>query len=316
MTESMTSNFIDPVNKQPLKRLEPTIQRFTKIALPTDLGRLSQHKKMIKRCREQEDWDKLNTEQINARLTVQQLKANIREMDKARCQIRDEDLPALDARVNPLKEEAMEAIASFIIECGMETLTYTLPEDVLIGGKERVVGSEQTSQGTEADERNHIQDQTRDEEVEKLRRTLEETKHVEETWNKLKGDLEDVSATIQDFAQQVKQQKELTDRIEDNIDTAQTNVLQGTRSIITVSNIKNVMLPLTGALLGTAVGGPLGLMVGYKVGAVAAFGGGAVGFLGARIAKRKSTEKNNKDLELIEEEQRTLSESKKDTDKR
>lgn len=49
MTESMTANFIDPVNKQPLKRLEPTIQRFTKIALPTDLGRLSQHKKMIKR---------------------------------------------------------------------------------------------------------------------------------------------------------------------------------------------------------------------------------------------------------------------------
>lgn len=51
-------------------------------------------------------------------------------MDKARCQIRDEDLQKLDARVNPLKEEAVEAVANFIQECGMETITYQLPENM------------------------------------------------------------------------------------------------------------------------------------------------------------------------------------------
>lgn len=320
MTESMTSSFTSPADKQPLKRLEPTIQRFTKIALPTDLERLSQHKKMIKRYREQEDWNKLNTEQVNARLTVQQLKANLREMDKARCQIRDEDLQKLDARVNPLKEEAVEAVANFIQECGMETITYQLPENMRgdtldedglkTSSSPTSLPSRQSRQENERQQRegNRVQSQEQENE-EMLRRKLEETKHVEESWNKLKEDLEDVSAVIQDFAQHVQEQKEVTDRIEENIDSAQTSVLNGTKNMITVSNVKNVMLPLTGALIGTAVGGPLGLMVGYKVGAAAAFGGGAVGFIGARVFKRRAKAQNDADMERVKEEQAALEES-------
>lgn len=76
-----------------------------------------------------------------------------------------------------------------------------------------------------------------------------------------------------------------------------------------VSNVKNVMLPLTGALIGTAVGGPLGLMVGYKVGAAAAFGGGAVGFIGARVFKRRAKAQNDADMERVKEEQAALEES-------
>ena len=66
-----------------------------------------------------------------------------------------------------------------------------------------VLTKEREEDGDEERGGNHIQSQEQEDE-EILRRKLEETKHVEETWNKLKEDLEDVSSVIQDFAQQVK----------------------------------------------------------------------------------------------------------------
>ena len=44
----------------------------------------------------------------------QQLKANIREMEKTRSLILEEDLPSFDSRVSPVKEEAILAVVQFI----------------------------------------------------------------------------------------------------------------------------------------------------------------------------------------------------------
>lgn len=44
--------------------------------------------------------------------------------------------------------------------------------------------------------------------------------------------------------------------------------------------------PLTGAVVGTAVGGPIGLVAGAKVGAIAAVGLGVVGYLAGAITKK------------------------------
>ncbi len=56
------------------------------------------------------------------------------------------------------------------------------------------------------------------------------------------------------------------------------------------------MLPIGGALIGGALGGPVGIYAGMKVGAVAAFGGSAVGFLSGRFLKNKQN--NQVQLEL------------------
>lgn len=57
-------------------------------------------------------------------------------MDKARCQIREEDHEELDALVNPLKQQALDAIAEFILECGSETLPSKDQDmDIIIGSK-------------------------------------------------------------------------------------------------------------------------------------------------------------------------------------
>lgn len=63
-----------------------------------------------------EDWKGLNKEQINASRTIQQIKANIREIEKARGQILEEDLPTFDKKVESMKEKAVESIEAFVTE--------------------------------------------------------------------------------------------------------------------------------------------------------------------------------------------------------
>ena len=57
----------------PIRILEHTILKFTDTALPHDLTRLRQHKENILSYHQQKNWEKLNTEQVNASRTVQVL---------------------------------------------------------------------------------------------------------------------------------------------------------------------------------------------------------------------------------------------------
>lgn len=66
------------------------------------------------------------------------------------------------------------------------------------------------------------------------------------------------------------------------------------------------MLPITGAILGTLVGGPVGLLVGAKVGAVlTAAGGGYLGYKSGQLVKRSREREVQGNLSK-------LSDSKKD----
>lgn len=44
--------------------------------------------------------------------------------------------------------------------------------------------------------------------------------------------------------------------------------------------------PLTGAVVGTAVGGPIGFVAGAKIGAIAAVGLGVVGYIVGSVTKK------------------------------
>lgn len=52
------------------------------------------------------------------------------------------------------------------------------------------------------------------------------------------------------------------------------------------ARLKATLYPLTGALLGTCIGGPIGLLAGLKIGAVAAVGGTVLGFTSGRVVKQ------------------------------
>ncbi|XP_020377156.1 syntaxin-17-like [Rhincodon typus] len=57
--------------KLSLRRLEPAIQKFVKVAIPTDLERLQKHQINIEKYQRWSQWDKLHQEHINASRTVQ-----------------------------------------------------------------------------------------------------------------------------------------------------------------------------------------------------------------------------------------------------
>ncbi|KAG7249160.1 hypothetical protein CRUP_017031, partial [Coryphaenoides rupestris] len=58
-------------NKLTLRRLEGPVQKFVKVALPTDLERLQKHHNNILKFQRSQDWERLHQEHINASRTVQ-----------------------------------------------------------------------------------------------------------------------------------------------------------------------------------------------------------------------------------------------------
>lgn len=65
--------------------------------------------------------------------------------------------------------------------------------------------------------------------------------------------------------------------------------------------LKTTSYPITGALIGTVIGGPLGLVAGLKIGGLAAVGCGVAGYTGGRFFKHynendlANTENENKE---------------------
>ncbi|XP_032898996.1 syntaxin-17 isoform X2 [Amblyraja radiata] len=96
------------------RRLEPTILKFIKVAIPTDLERLQKHQINIEKYQRFSKWDKLHQEHINASRTVQQLRANMREMETICLRVRDEDSQTLETIISPLKERAAAAVEEFL----------------------------------------------------------------------------------------------------------------------------------------------------------------------------------------------------------
>uniref|UniRef100_A0A8C0D8V5 STX17-like N-terminal domain-containing protein n=1 Tax=Balaenoptera musculus TaxID=9771 RepID=A0A8C0D8V5_BALMU len=100
--------------KVKLRHLEATLQKFTKIVIPTDLERLRKHQLNIEKYQRRRIWDKLHEGHINAGRTVQQLHSSIQEMEKLCLEVQRDDLGLLKRMLDPVKEEASAATAEFL----------------------------------------------------------------------------------------------------------------------------------------------------------------------------------------------------------
>ncbi|XP_023366314.1 syntaxin-17 [Otolemur garnettii] len=219
--------------KVKLRRLEPAIQKFIKIVIPTDLERLRKHQINIEKYQRCRIWDKLHEEHINAGRTVQQLRSNIREMEKLCLKVQKDDLVLLKRMIDPVKEESSTAIAKFL--------------------------------------------QLHLESVEELKKQFND----EETLSQ--PPLTRSMTTGGNVSQQEK-----IDSIADHVNSAAVNVEEGTKNLGKAAKYKLAALPVAGALIGGAVGGPIGLLAGFKVaGIAAALGGGVLGFTGGKLIQRR-----------------------------
>ncbi|CAD7687534.1 syntaxin-17 [Vulpes vulpes] len=272
--------------KVKLRRLEPAIQKFIKIVIPTDLERLRKHQINIEKYQRCRIWDKLHEEHINAGRTVQQLRSNIREMEKLCLKVRKDDLVLLKRMIDPVKEEASAATAEFLqlhLESVEELKKQFNDEETLLQPsltRSMTVGGTFHTAEAEADPQTMTQVYALPE--------IPRDQNAAESWETLEADLIELSQLVTDFSLLVNSQQEKIDSIEDHVNRAAVNVEEGTKNLGKAAKYKLAALPVAGALIGGVVGGPIGLLAGFKVaGIAAALGGGVLGFTGGKLIQRK-----------------------------
>ncbi|XP_067094925.1 syntaxin-17 isoform X4 [Osmerus mordax] len=247
-------------SKLTLRRLEAPIHKFTKVALPTDLERLEKHHSNIQKFQRCQQWDRLHQEHINASRTVQQLRANIREMEKLCGRVRPEDGPALERLVQPIRDRASASARDFL-------LLHSIPTPPPVPLRPAHTSTCPPGRSHDDDDLYHPPPATQTQ----LRLPeIPADQSAAESWDTLEGS-----------------QQEKIDSIEDNVNTAVASVEEGTRSLGKAVGYSLAVLPVAGAVLGGVLAGPLGLLAGFKAaGVAAALGGGALGFAGGNLVQK------------------------------
>ncbi|KAM9309262.1 syntaxin-17 isoform 1-T2 [Pholidichthys leucotaenia] len=266
--------------KLTLRRLEAPVHKFIKVALPTDLERLQKHHNNILKYQQSQQWERLHQEHINASRTVQQLRANIREMEKLCSRVRTEDAAALEGLVKPIRDRASAAAHDFLF-----LHSNPLPQPPPTTPPGAKPSSYESSSCHIVD--NVGQELVSGRQVQLHLPEIPAEQCAAESWDILEEDLKELSSLVTEFSLLVHSQQEKIDSIEDNVNTAAANVEEGTRSLGKAVGYKLAVLPVAGALLGGVIGGPLGLLAGFKAaGVAAALGGGALGFAGGNLVRK------------------------------
>uniref|UniRef100_G3ULB0 Syntaxin-17 n=1 Tax=Loxodonta africana TaxID=9785 RepID=G3ULB0_LOXAF len=208
--------------KVKLRRLEPAIQKFIKIVIPTDLERLRKH-------------------QINIE---KQLRSNIREMESLCLKVRKDDLGLLKRMIDPVKEEASAATAEFLqlhLE-SVEELKKQLNDEETLSQpsltRSMTVGGTFHSTKAEASPQSLTQIYALPE--------IPRDQNAAESWETLEADLIELSQLVTEFSLLVNSQQEKIDSIEDHVNSAAVNVQEGTKNLGKAAKYKLAALPVAG----------------------------------------------------------------------
>ncbi|XP_017308740.1 syntaxin-17 [Ictalurus punctatus] len=289
----------DEEGKLTLRRLEAPIQKFIKVVIPTDLERLHKHQHNIEKFHRNSQWDRLHQEHINASRTVQQLRSNLREMEKLCQRVRSSEAPALEKLVQPIRERASVATQDFL-RLHSDSVSHPGPHpeqtdstdthavsDSAYSEEEDVGGAESPVTQFQV----HLP-------------AIPAEQNAAESWDSLEEDLLELNGLVNEFCSLVHAQQEKIDSIEANVSAASTNVEEGTRSLGKAARSSLAVLPVAGAVIGTVLAGPLGLLAGFKVaGVAAAVGGGLLGFAGGNLVQRKKKERVESQLQRLDTKQ-------------
>ncbi|KAM3929813.1 syntaxin-17 [Leptodactylus fuscus] len=273
------NDMLENEQKVPYSRLEAAAQKFAKVVIPTDLERLKNHQINMEKYRRCKSWEQLHKEHINAGRTVQQLRANMKDMESLFLKVRKEDIESLTKLLQPVKDTALASI-SYFLESNSKF------EDL---HEEEFSNVSKTAKDLSRESNSEIQIEAQFTEI--------QDPNALESWNTLEKDLLDLNEIINEFSHLVHTQQEKIDSIEDHVNTAAVNVEEGTKNLGKALKYKLTLLPAAGALIGGIVGGPIGLMAGLKMGGIAtAIGGGLLGFTGGKVLQRK---KENVEKETV-----------------
>ncbi|XP_058232620.1 syntaxin-17 [Hemibagrus wyckioides] len=284
----------DEDGKMTLRRLEAPIQKFIKVVIPTDLERLHKHQYNIEKFHRNSQWDKLHQEHINASRTVQQLRSNLREMEKLCQRVRSAEAPALEKLVQPIRDRALVATRDFL-RLHSDSINQPGPHPQQSDSTDTHAASD--SAYSEEDVGGAESPVTQ---FQVQLPAIPAEQNAAESWDLLEEDLLELSGLVNEFCSLVHAQQEKIDSIEANVSSAAANVEEGTRSLGKAARSSLAVLPVAGAVVGTILAGPLGLLAGFKVaGVAAAVGGGLLGFAGGNLIQRKKKERVELQLQRL-----------------
>ncbi|KAK6491720.1 syntaxin-17 [Huso huso] len=291
----------DDVVKLPLRRLELPIHKFVKVAIPIDLERLKKHQINIEKYQRCRQWDKLHQEHIHASRTVQQLRANIREMEKLCQRVRGEDTLALDKIILPVRQQASTAAVEFLRQHSESAEELSRQYNAAANQHSSLTRS-LTDQGNLYSGSSAPEEGGSQAMVQMLLPFPEIPKdqNAAESWETLEEDLIELNGLVNEFSEVVHSQQEKIDSIEDNVNSAAANVQEGTKNLGKAAKYKLAVLPVAGALIGGVVGGPIGLLAGFKVaGLAAAVSGGLLGYAGGNLIQKNRKTRIDQDLKQL-----------------
>lgn len=255
--------------KKPFKLVEIPVNNFKEIAIPHHLKLLADYKEIVQN--DIKDSNKMKSECVSIKRVIAQLKSLLYELDTLRAQVEDQDLDKFDVKTVSLRKNILQIISEYteLLKQASSSSTTQLSQ--------QFSDNNRTEDGL-----TQLQIKVSVDEL-KLQQKEECLRDVE----KLHTDIQDLHTAYGSLHQMVVEQKENVDIVEENVESAHENVNTGARHVLTAARLKASIYPLTGAIVGTCVGGPLGLLAGLKVGGIAALGCGVMGFVGGKFLKKQ-----------------------------
>ncbi|XP_076439624.1 syntaxin-17-like [Babylonia areolata] len=248
--------------KLSLQRLRPTISKYLKV-LDIHLHRLQQHQNNMEKFTQTEQWPQLHREQVNAMGTVQQVKATLQELQRARAQVVDNQVNDLHALLQEFQEQFVSALGSFLHFCQgkkLESYDDGTSENVAPTTIHAPAGAQVQTPPSVCVADNTCAAASREQ---------------------LRQEMEELHTMALQFVCTISVTETETGKTNQTVtsDVKQANSGEENKTHRKTDKLKMAVLPVMGAILGGVMAGPVGLVTGIEIGTLAGSVGGGVAVL-------------------------------------
>ncbi|EFA00762.1 syntaxin-17 [Tribolium castaneum] len=271
------------VTKQPLKLIEVPLNKFSEEVIPHHQNIFEQHKTLVLKLISQNNGQRVRQEVKNKKRIVKQLKDLMYELDTLRAQVEDSDLDKFDTKTLSFRKIIITLISGYT---DLEKRSLALDNQNQDDEDEKRLLRERCP--FEGASQIQLQDNLEDIKLRQRQELLNEVETVQR-------DTEDLNQIFTHLNQMVEGQREQVEHVEETIEESKENVQSGFKQLVKAHKLKTAVYPVTGAFLGSMIGGPVGLVAGFKIGGLTALGCAIAGYTGGKFFKK------NHEVEEIEE---------------
>jgi syntaxin 17 len=277
------------ITKQPLKLIEVPLNKFSEEVIPHHQSIFEQHRTCVLKLMSKNNIQIVQQEIKSKKRVIKQLKDLMYELDTLRTQVEDVDLDKFDTKTLSFRKIIITLISGYTDlekKCAELENRQNEEDQKLLEETSPFEGASQIQIHENLDD--------------VVLRQRQELLNEVETVHK---ETEDLNQIYTQLHQMVEDQKEHVDQAEEKVESAHENVHAGFKDLVKAHRysddrkkksrferflfrLKTAVYPVTGAFLGSMIGGPVGLVAGFKIGGLTALGCAIAGYTGGRFFKK------------------------------